>query len=453
MIKVIHISETPLAGSPIRIVNALNKYTNIKARLIVYNSNPYKGRTYEDDICWHEEKNEALAIIEEADIIHLHHFLNLTNNLFGINFIDFQKKGKKIIRQFHTEPNKIASNYKINVLSIINDSLPQLVISQFHERYYPKAKIVPNIVPLNDSLYLPRDNSNEDISICYTPTNMTSAWSDRWNTKGYPETMQLLESIKNNFSNNLRINIGIGLNHSECLSLRQNSSIIIDELITGSFHIGSLEGLSQGKPTFCYLDNRMENVIKNFTGAKELPWVNYPLENVKKPLENFIKDKALRKEQGLYSRKWMEKYWNDKKLILYYEKVYIDILEGKWNIKLNKHNKQIVRNENEKWVKRLNKYSSIALITGEDLFKCGRLCKDNNLLEKACLFLKQALKWAQSVDRRDIICSSTFHLGEIYFLEQKYNEADKYLKKCLLINKNHKKANKYKDIVEKKLIL
>ena len=45
----VHVSYTPLAGSPIRIVNALNKWTDIKARLINLNPNIYGDRVFEED--------------------------------------------------------------------------------------------------------------------------------------------------------------------------------------------------------------------------------------------------------------------------------------------------------------------------------------------------------------------------------------------------------------------
>lgn len=53
------------------------------------------------------------------------------------------------------------------------------------------------------------------------------------------------------------------------------------------------------------------------------------MEETKYVLEELCRDKKLREQIGDYSRKWMEKYYNDKDLVKIYKKVYEDILNGK----------------------------------------------------------------------------------------------------------------------------
>ena len=80
-IKVIHFSITPLAGSPIRIVKALTEHTDVKARLVVLQPHAYGERTFENDLTWEHDREEALSLLEEADIIHLHHYMDLENKV------------------------------------------------------------------------------------------------------------------------------------------------------------------------------------------------------------------------------------------------------------------------------------------------------------------------------------------------------------------------------------
>ena len=52
---IVHISYTPLAGSPIRIVNSINKHTVLKARLLNLDPNNYNKRIFEEDLIWEKK--------------------------------------------------------------------------------------------------------------------------------------------------------------------------------------------------------------------------------------------------------------------------------------------------------------------------------------------------------------------------------------------------------------
>lgn len=99
---VLHIAMTPLAGAPIRLVNALNKYTDFKSRLIVFNTKAYGTRTFPNDLDWQADKEKCLELISKADIIHLHHFIDIdsTDNAFRINFKDIVKKVVNLLDNF-----------------------------------------------------------------------------------------------------------------------------------------------------------------------------------------------------------------------------------------------------------------------------------------------------------------------------------------------------------------
>lgn len=329
--NVVHFSVTPLAGSPSRIVNAINAHTDLHAELIILNPNAYGARTFEGGYDWNQDRDTCLDLIKSADILHLHHYFPLdSNNPFGFNFLETKIP---IIRQFHSHPLTIAYGNTDVANSIVNDEIPSLVIAQYHERMFPLARIVPNIVPINDLLYTPCENiDNEPITIAFSPSVTTSAWAtiqngSRFDTKGAPETISLLKSLKSNHKY-MQPRIITDKPHVECLRLKRDSAMVIDDLVTGSYHLSSLEALSMGKPTFCFIDRRTEAVIKEITGCDEIPWVNTKIEEAEYVLDAFLSDPSLRQSFGKESRKWIERYWNDATLISHFVTAYEELLKS-----------------------------------------------------------------------------------------------------------------------------
>jgi hypothetical protein len=327
-----HFALTPLAGSPIRIVNALNRHTSIRARLVTHDTRAYGPRTFEEDIDWRTGKEQALDALEQADVIVLHHFIDLSDNPFGIDFGRQIGRGKKVVRQFHAAPATIARTFGCDVARILSDPLPQLVVAQYHERHYPRARPVPLLVPIDDEAYTPlegRPDGNgprDPVRIFYGPTFAASAWSSRWDTKGAPETRRLLKRLERGPGRIVAV-VSRDLPHARSLAERRRSDIVIDEMVTGSFHTSSLESLAQGVPTFAYLDRRTMRTLMELTGTLDLPWMNFRLEEAEGPLRALAADADLRRELGRNSRRWMERYWREDTLVGHYERAIADVLE------------------------------------------------------------------------------------------------------------------------------
>ena len=329
-ITVVHIAFTPLAGSPIRIVNALNRHTSVRARLVVLNPNVYDQRKFDGDLVWGRDKEEILKLLRETNLIHLHHFFELESNPFGINFTHVAPQAR-FVRQFHTHPLTIARGQEAKARQVVDSTIPQLVIAQYHERFFPRARLVPNIVPLSDKLYRPVPRVAIDPVVFFAPTVDYSAvgapsGGTRWETKGASETEALLSQIVEACGKG-RITVRRNIPHEQCLRERQACDISIDEMVTGSFHLSSLEALAQGLPTFAYLDARSLETLSEFTGTVTNPWLNFRLEDAGGPLSELIKDDRLRREMGESSRKWMENYYNDREMIKHYVRAYEDLIE------------------------------------------------------------------------------------------------------------------------------
>ena len=82
--KVVHFSITPLAGAPIRLVQALNRLTGVGARLVDLK----RFGLYDHDVVFSETPGKAESLAKEADILHLHNYLDCDSTQFAP--IDFK---------------------------------------------------------------------------------------------------------------------------------------------------------------------------------------------------------------------------------------------------------------------------------------------------------------------------------------------------------------------------
>lgn len=328
--RVVHIALTPLAGSPARIVGALNEHTKIEAHLIILDPYAYGKRTFNGGLHWQPERERASEILRGADIVHLHHFFPLDNNPFGTSFSKACPKAR-FIRQFHTHPLTLAGGDRRRAGEIVASTLPQLVVGQYHERFFPRARVVPNIVPLAQDLYQPRTSHRACPKVFFAPTVDCPAAGTiengtRWDTKGSLETEMLLRRVVDQCGSG-EVRVRRNLPHDQCLREKQDSDIAIDEMVTGSYHLSSLESLAQGLPTFAYLDARTLDTLAEMTGTQHHPWLNFRLEEAEGALVELIENSQLRREVGVYARSWMERYYDDRTMVQHYTRAYADLLE------------------------------------------------------------------------------------------------------------------------------
>lgn len=194
------------------------------------------------------------------------------------------------------------------------------------------ATWVPNLVPLNDALFLPRFETSLDqerIKICQSPTR-----------KFHKHTREFKTALRNLRSAYRHIQEIIieKTPYRDCLKIKRACHIVFDHL-RGWFGIASLESLSHGKPVVAGLDDWNIEQINSFTGAENLPWViARNQDDLQTRLANLVEDRDLRRETGLSSRKFMESYWTEQHvltvLMAIYDSlqiVFLNRVTMKWN--------------------------------------------------------------------------------------------------------------------------
>ena len=293
------------AGMGIAFTNAINRYSEHSCRLI--STQDRYGIDFGKDIhipdILDDDFSEVEDLLRSADIIHFH-MLSDENSHLGPLVIRDYIKGKKILHHHHGHPD-----YLINV-ETYNEKYRKLrrkVIVSTPDllQIAEDATWVPNLVPINDVLYLPRFENTLPVSpvtICQAPT--------RKYDKHTAVFEQVMHEIAASFPTTKRV-ILERIQHHDCLKIKKKCHIIFDHM-RGWFGISSLESLSQGKPVIAGLDDWNIRCIKEFTGADELPWqVARNEEELKETLKLLIVDREQRATVGFAARDFMERYWTE----------------------------------------------------------------------------------------------------------------------------------------------
>jgi hypothetical protein len=200
--------------------------------------------------------------------------------------------------------------------------LPSLVIAQYPERFFPKARIVPNIIPHSLLSYKPpnQDELSTGADIFFSPTKSVGAFERRWDTKGAPETSAMLKRVAKRTGCSIQIMTGKPL--AEVLKEKRKARIVVDDLVTGSYHLTGLEGLAQGKPVLSFLDSRCLYLLQQISESPYCPFINVRLEDAERVLTWLVEHPETCADIGEQGRKWIENNWNENKLINIFTNIY-----------------------------------------------------------------------------------------------------------------------------------
>lgn len=317
--KILHLSDTTLSGSPIRINDLINKWgkdDNVESRHIVWE--PTMGyRTFKTDMVGKTMSRGELRrwIYEWADVIHYHNRWRRQSvfHYLGDGTVIAPPKKPSVI-QIHSP--RLSENF----VDEVSSGLPLAIIAQYHVREWPEASyVVPNVVDISDPEY---DLGHKETApkglpvVSYAPSNTNAGG---WDNKGYGQVVPVLKKLR--LSQQIYFQLIHQLPHSKVMELKKNASIGIDEIVTGSYHLSSLEYLGLGVPCFANVDSQTCDVVKKLTGCTTLPWVKANKDSFEPVLRRMLCEKSYT-AYGKQSREWMDKYWAPAKLCAHYVEMY-----------------------------------------------------------------------------------------------------------------------------------
>ncbi len=298
------------AGTAISFAKAINQYSGHTCRLVTkeirYNF------MFEKDLHlpWLGEDgwDEVQELLHKSDVFHFHMTADEDTELGRFRPRDYMK-GKIIVHHHHGHPDFRANPEKYRHKYFEHGRKNILVSTPDLMKLLPEASWQPNLVPVNDRLYLPNpQNGGSPIVIGQSVT--------RKEIKNTEDLVSVVTKIKqNDCRQHIKLDIIENTKHQECL-VRKNKCHLIFDHMQGYFGVSSLESLSQGKPVIAGLDKWNIQCIKEFTGVQKLPWVlARNQEELEIQLEKLVNDSEMRSKICKHSRRFMESNWNEKRVL------------------------------------------------------------------------------------------------------------------------------------------
>jgi len=271
--RILHIKTTPIANAPDALSDALNKY---------------------GDNIYSVVQNPLDKVNGKFDVIMFH---NKYFSTTGFN--------KELI-MYHSEP------YMVDLK--VPEKVVKNVIAQYHATLpeFKNCNIVRNVIDFRTSIYNLKEINK--IKIGYSPSNKGSFGA--WHNKGYEQTKKILEDLKLKYKDKIDYDIITDVSLSECLRRKSECNIIIDEVITGSYHRSGLEGLALGKLTICGISPEVSDTLEKVTNAVN-PFYQSNINTLKDDLSTIIDTMSVEEinDYGKLNREWMEVNWSPENII------------------------------------------------------------------------------------------------------------------------------------------
>lgn len=248
---------------------------------------------------------EVEELLKTSDVFHFHMTADEYIELGPFKPVDYLR-GKLVVHHHHGHPDFRGNpeNYRRKYRGRRRRNL--LVSTPDLLKLLPGAKWQPNLVPINEPLYIPLEDKPEvPVIISHSPT--------RKDLKNTDEFVRAVNEIKKSSNVPIELRLIENTPHKECLQLKRESHILFDHM-QGYFGVSSLEGLSQGLCVIAGIDAWNRRCIEAFTGAVEMPWELTDHENLKECIYSLVSEPEYLRGRSIKSRAFMKNHWHPRRV-------------------------------------------------------------------------------------------------------------------------------------------
>lgn len=286
--KVVMLSNTPLAGAPLEAMKCLNKYAGINVRWVALKDRYHDGRVFPADLLWRADTEaECRRIMQQADILHIH------NEIFP--YAQDIQKNKRLLVQVHSVPRRPSFQELSKLTRHVYTLLQPMQL-----REYQGLSGLPNMMDPDE--YKPLMSNNRRKRIVFAPTN---TWTKEIaGSKGADEVVSILEK----FRESADVDIFSNLAYTENLNRKRSADILIDDVVNNTFNKTTIEGCCFG--------------LAVITSAEDGGWLRTLLPSLEMRLQQLLTDDEMLTKCKSMSRAWIETEWHPKNLVGMYMDAY-----------------------------------------------------------------------------------------------------------------------------------
>jgi len=304
-LKIVHVCRTPVAGAMEALSSAIRDYTEHDSRAI-NSGGKVNNLDFPSDVHWCA--TEIFPLLARADALVLHQ--NVDHTVAPIrDFLDGDRK-KICAGFFHAHPDACDK-------TLAECGFPHFVVAQYQALLWPRGIPVRNVVRFDRADWPKRTRADDKLWIGYSPTFRQTQKDQKpgssvWHhSKGYDVTMPVLEAIDKKYGGRVEVMIFEGIRYDSCIDGKAQCDILIDEVVTGSYHRSTLEGLALGVPTVAHLSPEVHGVLLRAAGANDVPVVHATIETLAERLSWLVEmDEFKRRRLGNQGRDWMMRHWH-----------------------------------------------------------------------------------------------------------------------------------------------
>jgi len=310
--KILMLSRTPVAGVAVQLRDMINKYTPHVCRAVVGGAGYRDGRRWGPPDALFRDPGAASQLIRWADVVMVH------NGTVGRTLSRFLS-GRRVLCMYHSEPHRVDRGLE-------RTGVPGYVIAQGHAMLFKNKPVLPNLVDLEDPLLQPNWEPRTGKPIlAYAPSNRNShrmecQRKNPYSSKGYPECEKVLKEL----AEHVEIKVFEGVPFDRCMQERQSATLMLDEVVTGSYHRCTLEACAQGQIAINGCAPEVLELVEKIAGARP-PWVVSSVGKLKLDVLQAITDPDELMVQRRAHREWLEKHWHPKTLL---ERFYVPAFQA-----------------------------------------------------------------------------------------------------------------------------
>lgn len=265
--KIVHISPTPLVGAPGKIAWAqrMKGHDALAVALSDYpKGGPLEKMFMDQTLMIDDFTRDCIeASIRSADIIHVHNFIPKER----VNWLRELNQAASYVYQVHSplregplyvERGGEDAPFNFNV---------KLVVGQYCGRFYPTFLPVPNVILASPSVNLRQ--KGERLRVMFSPTHKQEG---RWNSK-YSRQLETTLLSLSNLGKIQVISPKEPVPPETLMTIRRSCHVSIDEIVTGGFHMVSLESMCAGNIAINRADFFARSTFSTFSEGVMPPFV------------------------------------------------------------------------------------------------------------------------------------------------------------------------------------